>query len=175
MIDHPANVVPPQHSCSFIASMVHAVVSDNAIEVTSLDPPSIWSSVMKAIAACPAVVAHSPLTAIFREWSATEESPVNCRQVTLHTPPFNAWGVQFMACRAGCNISASDLVFHIDKGAMHCLCTCCSWKSHCVRYNAVKVVVHRLSSDLPAVFWHAYPPSPHLLNTFTRVTKDCQM
>lgn len=175
MIDHPANVVPPQHSRSFITSMVHAVAIDNAVEVTSLDPPSIWSSITKVIAACPAVVAHSPLTAIFRERSATEESPVNCRQVALHAPPSNAWGVQFMACRAGCNVSASDLVFRVDKGAMRCLCTRCGWKSHRVRYNAVEAVVHGLSSDLPAVFWHAYPPSPHLLDTFARVTKDRQM
>ena len=175
MINHPANIVPPQHSHSFITSMVHAVAIDNAVEVTSLDHSSVWSSITKAIAAHPAVVAHLPLTAIFRDWSATEESPVNCRQVTLHTPPFNGWGVQFMACRAGCTVSASDLVFHVDKGAMCCLCICCGWKSHHIRYNAVEAVVHGLSSDLPAVFWHAYPPSPHLLDTFAWVTKDHQM
>ena len=155
--------------------MTREVAIDNAVKVTNPDPRSIWSAFTNAIAACPAVVSQSPLIAMFREWSEPTESPASCRLVALHAPPFNAWGVQFATCSANCGASPSKLVFSADKGAMCCLCTCCGWKSYRVKYDVVEPLVHGLSPDLPAVFWHAYPPSPHLLHTFARVTKDRKM
>lgn len=135
-------------------------------------PPSVWDAFTGAIQCCPAVLESSPVVAILKE-RGKEDDEVICRQVAMHAPPFNAWGVQFKACGMGCtDVVPSDFAFRVDRLAVRCICTLCGWKSCRLKHDEVSDLVRVLTPELPLVYWHPYPPPPQLLDVFPRITKQ---
>ncbi|KAH0825637.1 hypothetical protein J3R83DRAFT_13484 [Lanmaoa asiatica] len=172
VVAFPAQTTLPAHARSFVSSMTRSLAIDNAAEAKSARPPSIWSAFVRAVKHSLAVLESTPIILIFNERGEGPQRHAECRQVGSHMPPFNAWGVQFSACGNGCDVVASDMAFRSDKGAMRCHCMMCGWKSIKVKIDDVADMVSTLCADLPSVYWHAYPPSPHLLSTFSRITAE---
>jgi hypothetical protein len=172
VIAFPAHRILAAHARSFVSSMTRELAIDNAAEAGSARPPSIWEAFVRAVKHSLGVLESSPLVLIFKERGEGAQRHAECRQVGLHMPPFNAWGVQFRACGRGCTVVASDLSFRWDKGAMRCHCKLCGWKSCRVKDDDVADMVTNLCAELPSVYWHTFPPSPHLLSTFSRITKE---
>ncbi|KAI9568142.1 hypothetical protein HD554DRAFT_2172540 [Boletus coccyginus] len=164
--------VVPAHARAFISSMVRAMAVDNVAEAKGPSPPSLWAAFTSAIKACPVILESSPVVFIFKERGIPAEQPPECRQVRLHAPPFNAWGVQFRSCGNGCDVTPSDVTFRTDKGAIRCRCVVCGWRSCRVREDDLRDMVWSVCPDLPLVFWHAYPPSPSLLRLFPTITSE---
>lgn len=153
--------------------MVRAVAVDNPAESSNMFAPSLWAAFTRAIQSAPAFLESSPVVFIFKERGEQGLERTTCRQVALHILPFNAWGVQFRACGNGCkDILPSDLSFRTDKNAIRCHCSLCGWKSCRLKHEDVANLVPALSPDLPLVFWHTFPPSAHLLDSFARVTQE---
>lgn len=164
--------VVPAHARAFLSSMVRAVAIDNPQAADSNDqrPSVLWAALTKAIKSAPAILESSPIVFISKERGP---QGMTCRQVALHMPPFNAWGVSFRACGGGCtDVLPSDLSFRHDRNAIRCHCALCGWKSCRVKHEDVDDLVHPFSPELPLVFWHTYPPSAHLLDGFTRLTRE---
>lgn len=134
--------------------------------------PRIWGGLVRAIKCCPAILESSPVVIIFKEEGDQAGQYADCRQLALHNPPYNTWGVDFSACGNGCNAAGFDFVFHMDKGAMRCYCTLCGWRSCRVKYSNMSDIIGNLCPELPSVFWHAYLLSPHLCGTFAWIMKD---
>jgi hypothetical protein len=122
VIAFPAHRILAAHARSFVSSMTRELAIDNAAEAGSARPPSIWEAFVRAVKHSLGVLESSPLVLIFKERGEGAQRHAECRQVGLHMPPFNAWGVQFRACGRGCTVVASDLSFRWDKGAMRCHC-----------------------------------------------------
>ena len=173
MVTFPAHAVLAAHARSFISSMTRELAIDNTTAVGSPRHPSIWAAFRRAVKHSPVVLESSLLMLIFKEWGEGAQQRAECRQVGLHMLPFNAWGVQFKACRNGCSVVASDISFCPDgEGKIRCVCKLCGWKSCRLKHTDVKEMVLKLCDELPSVCWHPYPPSPHLLSAFSRLTKE---
>ncbi|KAF8432362.1 hypothetical protein L210DRAFT_3507542 [Boletus edulis BED1] len=160
-----------------VDDVVREVAIDNPAESNKSSPPLLWVALTRAIKAAPAVLESSPVAFIFkerrREGTNDEEVSTICRQVAMHAPPFNAWGVQFRACGSGCkDVLPSDFTYRADKGAICCYCTLCGWKSSRVKHDDVVDQVPMLSDQHALIFSYTYPPSPHLLDAFARLTQE---
>ncbi|KAF8124435.1 hypothetical protein EV363DRAFT_1299789 [Boletus edulis] len=166
----------PAHARAFLSSVVREVAIDNPAESNKSSPPLIWDALTRAIKAAPVILESSPVAFIFKErkGEGTKDDGAStiCRQVAMHAPPFNAWGVQFRACGSGCkDVLPSDFTYRADKGAIRCYCTLCGWKSSRVKHDDVVDQVPVLSDQHALIFSYTYPPSPHLLDTFARLTQ----
>ncbi|KAF8426455.1 hypothetical protein L210DRAFT_3652918 [Boletus edulis BED1] len=169
--------VVPAHARSFLSSVVREVAIDNPAESNKSSPPLLWDALTRAIKAAPVILESSPVAFIFKErkGEGTKDDGTStiCRQVAMHAPPFNAWGVQFRACGSGCkDVLPSDFTYRADKGAIRCYCTLCGWKSSRVKHDNVVDQVPVLSDQHALIFSYTYPPSPHLLDTFARLTQE---
>ena len=151
--------------------MIRALAIDNPVESNEQQHSTLWGAFTRALESTPKVLESSPIVFVFAERWAEKST---CRLVAMHHPPFNAWGVSFRACGGkGCkDVIPSDLSFRIEKNALRCYCALCGWKSCRVKQEDVAAMVFPMSSNLPLVFWHTYPPSPHLLDTFARLTRE---
>lgn len=165
--------VVPANARAFVSSMVRWLTIDSTVDLNEAPSTNIWAAVTKAIRAAPAVLESSPVVVFFKERGEKEARSVVCRQIAMHAPPFNAWGVQFRTCGNSCkDVLPTDFSFRTDKGAIRCHCAMCGWKSCRVRHDDVLDMVPVLSPDLPLVYHHPYPPSFHLLDTFARISKE---
>lgn len=165
--------VVPAHARSFVSNLMRAVAIDNPADSTIQFPPSLWLACTRAIKSAPAVLESSPVVFIYKERDQRGKEQTACRQVALHTEPFNAWGVQFRACGNGCkDVVATDFTYVGNSRAMRCECTLCGWRSCKIKHKDIASLVPMLSRDFPLIFWHTYPPSPHLLDAFSRLTKE---
>lgn len=163
------NAILSAQARAFVSAMTRALAVDNPVESNQGKHPTLWAAFTRAIRCAPAVLESSPIVFAFKERWCERAA---CRQVALHMPPFNAWGVSFRTCGGGCkDVLPSDLTFRYDKNALRCHCALCHWKSWRVKYDDVDDLVFPLCPDLPLAFWHTYPPSPHLLDSFARVTR----
>ena len=173
MVAFPAHAVLAAHARSFVSSMTRELAIDNTAAAGSPRHPSVWAAFVRAVKHSPVVLESSPLVLIFKERGEGAQRRAECRQVGSHMPPFNAWGVQFKACGNGCSVVASDISFCPDgEGKIRCVCKLCGWKSCRLKHADVKEMVPKLCDELPSVCWHPYPPSPHLLSAFSRLTKE---
>jgi hypothetical protein len=153
---------------STISNYVKGAVSQ-AIEAMGLDKTDgIWETIARVVGRDVNLLQTNNVALIYRE----RGEQVKCRLIGLHCPPLRAWGFEFTACgKHDCRPSAYDFLIRDNESGVRMTCRLCNWRSASLKLRDVEGLLFRLSSTVPNVFWHEYPPSAQLQNVFVRVTK----
>ncbi|KAI9568141.1 hypothetical protein HD554DRAFT_2172539 [Boletus coccyginus] len=154
--------------CSTISHYAKGTISQ-AIEGVGVDNTGgLWESLSRLAGRELKQLQMNTVVLIYRE----RGEGVKCRQIGLHQPPMRAWGVEFSACgKEGCRPTPYDFDIRDSGGRVHFTCRLCHWRSAALRDSDLKGLVFRLSSSLPDVYWHDYPPSMELQDALVRATK----
>lgn len=154
---------------SMISMFVKAAIS-LAIESIGVDKTAnIWDTLSRVVGRDINLLHTNNVLVIYRE----RGGEVLCRQIGLHAPPIRAWGVEFIACgKEGCQPSAYDFIVRDNDCGTRLVCRLCNWTSAALKPKDINGLIYRLSSTVPDVFWHEYPPSAQLQDVFVRVTHE---
>jgi hypothetical protein len=140
------------------------------IEAIGVDKTgNIWDTVSRVVGRDLNLLTMNSVVVIYRE----RGGEVKSRHIGLHCPPLRAWGVEFSACATeGCRPAPYDFIIRDNDTGVRITCRLCHWRSVSLKLSDVKGVLFRLSSTVPNVFWHEYPPSLELQDVFVTVTKS---
>ena len=149
---------PIYHPAAFLASIIRAVALDPpSLVLNSAGTVSVWDAVVSAVVSFPVIFNYTPVVVAFKNGDRVE-----CRQIARHNPPFTGWGIVFNSCRKGCDVQPSDISIRTRSDSVRTICLQCGWRSSSVRALEVEGL-HELGNGL---FWHYFPPSLAVRNTF---------
>lgn len=156
---------------STISTYVKSAIS-LAIEGIGVDKTAnLWETLSRVVGRDVNLLHTNNVLIIYRE----RGSGVQCRQIGLHAPPMRAWGVEFTACgNEQCRPCPYDFVIKDNDCGTRMVCRLCSWTSKALKPKDISGLLFRLSSTVPDVFWHEYPPSAQLQDVFVCTTKQKQ-
>lgn len=154
---------------STISTFVKGAISQ-AIQGVGVDKTcDIWDTLTRAVGRDINLLHTNSVIAIYRE----RRGEVRCRQIGLHCPPTRAWGFEFTACGSDeCRPTPYDFIIRDNGTGVRATCRRCNWASVALKPRDLDGLLFRLSSTVPDVFWHEYPPSVELQDLFVRVTKQ---
>lgn len=157
---------------STISNYVKAAIS-HAIEAIGVDKTdNVWQTIARVVGRDINLLHTNNVVVIYRE----RGEGVKCRQIGLHCPPLRAWGFEFTACAtAECRPSPYDFIIRDNDVGVRMTCRLCNWQSASLKLRDVEGQLFRLSSTVPDVFWHEYPPSTSLENIFVAATHKKQV
>lgn len=152
---------------STISNYVKSAISQ-AIEGVGVDKTAnIWDMLSRVVGRDINLLHTNNVVAIYRE----RGGEVKSRQIGLHAPPMRAWGFEFTACgNEECRPSPYDFIIKDNECGTRMTCRLCNWSSATLKLRDVTGLFFRLSSTVPDVYWHDYPPSVELQDVFVRVT-----
>jgi hypothetical protein len=156
---------------STISTFIKTAISQ-AIEGMGVDKSgNIWETISRVVARDINLLHTNTVVLIYREREGARE--VKSRQIGLHYPPMRAWGFEFTACgNDACRPSPYDFSMKDNESGTRIVCRLCGWASTALKIKDVEGLFVRLSSTVPNVFWHEYPPSAELQDVFVRITKS---